>query len=101
MSVGKLEMASICLSFNLLRCLFDSVLNVHPHRVTRLTTGAGMYEYFIVLLTSWRLFCGQCCSSSVPRVWGWLRSKQLLELYQAIFFPPNAWKKVVWPRKTR
>ena len=44
-SVSKLD---ICLSFKRIliscsdQCLFYSVLKVHPHRVTRLTTGAGV-----------------------------------------------------------
>ena len=53
MSVSKLEMALICLSFKrILICSNVYVLKVHPHFVTRLTTGAGVYEYFIVLLMS-------------------------------------------------
>ena len=32
------------------------ILKVHLHRVTRLTTRAGVYKYFIVLLTSWCSF---------------------------------------------
>ena len=35
-----------------------------------------------------------------PQSLGRLRSKQLLELHQTLFFPPNIWKKVVWPHKT-
>ena len=58
------------------------------------------YEHFIVLLTSWHLLCGQCYLISVPSVWGRLRSKQLLELHQTPFPPPNTRKKAVWPRKT-
>ena len=58
------------------------------------------YKHFIVLLTSWHLLCGQCYLISVPSVWGRLRSKQLLELHQTLFSPPNTRKKAVWPRET-
>ena len=33
-------------------------------------------------------------------MWGRLRSKQLLELHQTLFPPPNIRKKAVWPRET-
>ena len=33
-------------------------------------------------------------------MWGRLRSKQLLELHQTLFSPPNIRKKAVWPRET-
>ena len=47
------------------------------------------------------LLCDQCYSISVPGMWGRLRSKQLLELHQTLFSPPNIRKKAVWPRETR
>ena len=53
MSISKLEMALICLFFKRILICSDvsySVLKVHPHRVTRLTTGPGVYGYLHVII---------------------------------------------------
>ena len=85
-----------------LRCLFYSVLKVHPHHVTIKTKNKphNLYKYFHVIIGLLTSLVPHLHSNSVPSVWGWLRSKQLLELHQTLFFPPNTWKKVVWPRET-